>query len=723
MIEQQQPPIAPAQEFPPTKARSEPPGAGREPARQRTLARRISTIIAVTLVAFLSLYAGITTIIEGRRFDAAVEKDLLLLDAVVTAARGRLSDAFQLGDGTFLREQLSGLAGEIPGVVVARAYDTDGRLLASLKPLLPGDSLLRLQPGAPPRAVSTLGDELVAWLARPVYLRSALGAGEGPLLGHLVLGTSQTKNTEARWTSTAVLIVVGALTLGAMVLSVQLVISRALLRPVRAFSDGSRRIARGDLTQRFAEHDADEIGTLGRAMNAMIADLATMIRSVRAGAGEVDGAADQIVESARVVLADSRSQQELLHSAEEAAQSVGRLLRDAIDSIQSLLAMSEGVSISTAELQLAIREIGRAAEYLAESVARVEGAAEEEVEAIHQVNVAVSQLGAFVSETADLARHMDETLRNVESTVRKSLDLSLSVTERAARGREAVERSKVGMDEIRSAFNVTGEGIERLRGHSVQIGEVVRVIDGVTKQVNLLALNASIIASKSGEHGQSFGVVATEIGDLAERTSVSASQIAGLVERFQHDLAFCVASMRQGREAVENGEALAEEALGVLSGILTSSQESASIVKAITDATLRHVDEGKRIVELMAEVRERVHRIGRLTSHQTEESHRILDAAQRMGTTTRDVKRASGAQSRGGQLITQTMDRAREIVREATAIAGEQERVMARLGEVMRVFQELTSRNLRRAETMSTSVQELHGAAGVLTKEVQKFTL
>jgi methyl-accepting chemotaxis protein len=688
----------------------------------RGLARRVSAIIVGILTAFGGVYAGITTVIEGNRFEAAVEKDLLLLDAVITAARERLSDAFQLRDPSFLLEQLRSLAGDIPGVVTARAYDVEGRLITSVKPVLPDDPV-RVGRAGPGRGVSRIHDEDVAWLARPIHLRAALGSQEGPLLGYLVLGTSQAQNTQARWTSTTLFLGSGALTLFAMITAVQLVVSRTLLRPVRAFSEQSRLVARGDLTQRFPVRGQDEISDLAVAVNAMVADLASMIRRVREVTGQVQRATEQIIDSATVVLTDSRAQKEFLHSAEQAAQGIGRLLRDAIASIQKLAALSEEVTRSTEELQTAIQEIARAGENLDDSVREVTLAAAEQVEAIRQVNLAVSQLTTFVTETANLAQQMDETLRNVETTVRQSLDLSLSVAERARRGREAVLAANAGMEQIHSAFQVTGDGIERLRGHSVQVGEIVLVINGVIKQVNLLALNASIIASQPGERGLGFNVVANEIRDLAERTQVSASKIAGLVERFQADLEFCVASMRTGHEAVENGQALTAEAMSVLSGILSSSQQSASIVQAITEATQRHVAEGRRIAELMAEVRERVERINRLTTEQTEESRRILDSARRMAAATRDVKRATGEQSKGSLLIAQTMEKALRVAHQASGIAAEQDLVTARLAEVMRLFADLTEKNLRSALGMEEAIEGLKAAAPALTEEVRKFNL
>jgi methyl-accepting chemotaxis protein len=69
------------------------------------------------------------------------------------------------------------------------------------------------------------------------------------------------------------------------------------------------------------------------------------------------------------------------------------------------------------------------------------------------------------------------------------------------------------------------------------------------------------------------------------------------------------------------------------------------------------------------------------------------------------------------------MDKAREIVRQAQGIASEQDRVMARLVEVMRMFQELSERNLRSAESLAGAIAGLQQRAGALGEEVRKFTL
>jgi methyl-accepting chemotaxis protein len=96
------------------------------------------------------------------------------------------------------------------------------------------------------------------------------------------------------------------------------------------------------------------------------------------------------------------------------------------------------------------------------------------------------------------------------------------------------------------------ERMGSLRGKSHEIGEVVRLIDNIAFRTNILALNASVEASKAGEAGRGFAVVALEVRSLAIRGADAARHIGDIVSRSTEDIEL------SGALAEETGVALAK---------------------------------------------------------------------------------------------------------------------------------------------------------------------
>ncbi|MGM0691313.1 MAG: PAS domain S-box protein [Pseudomonadota bacterium] len=127
-----------------------------------------------------------------------------------------------------------------------------------------------------------------------------------------------------------------------------------------------------------------------------------------------------------------------------------------------------------------------------------------------------------ITNTLRLARPDGEML-DLEVMLNPVVNESGKLVKLIAYGTDVSERNRM-VDHTRTA----------LEGVLDRIGGIVKSIDGIADQTNLLSLNAAIEAARAGPHGRGFAVVAEEVRALAKRSSVSVGEIGDLLEQTRH---------------------------------------------------------------------------------------------------------------------------------------------------------------------------------------------
>ncbi|MBO3622991.1 chemotaxis protein, partial [Pseudomonas aeruginosa] len=100
-------------------------------------------------------------------------------------------------------------------------------------------------------------------------------------------------------------------------------------------------------------------------------------------------------------------------------------------------------------------------------------------------------------------------------------------------GKQVVEQTIRAMNELSEKIIASCDNIEALNSRTVNIGQILAVIKGISEQTNLLSLNAAIVAALGGEAGSGFAVVADVVRKLAHVAQESALQIEIMIEELQ----------------------------------------------------------------------------------------------------------------------------------------------------------------------------------------------
>ena len=226
--------------------------------------------------------------------------------------------------------------------------------------------------------------------------------------------------------------------------------------------------------------------------------------------------------------------------------------------------------------------VAAAAEELSVNGTQVSQASREQASQSTHVASAVEEMSATANEMTRNAQVMAQTAQDLSGT--------------AMKGGEVVANSMRGMEAVASTMHVSADRIQVLGQRSQEIGEIIRVIEDIADQTNLLALNAAIEAARAGEQGRGFAVVADEVRKLAERTGKATKEIAGVIETVQAGTKEAVTSMEAGTTEVQTGMDLVNEAGTRLNEIVDGVQKVTTMVQQLAGS----IDEQTQATEQIA---------------------------------------------------------------------------------------------------------------------------
>ena len=312
----------------------------------------------------------------------------------------------------------------------------------------------------------------------------------------------------------------------------------------------------GDLTCRININMIDDFGVLISSVNTLIEKLSSMVK-------DLQSETHAVTESAGIIS----------KSAKYATGAIGVMNHSLQHIDENSKKQDELVAVTGENLVM-----------LADSIDTVKLHVTQQTEAVQSISTAISKMTDSISSVANIAKQAQE--------------VSQGLSERSDIGNTAVEHAVTTMKEIQLV--------------SEEVRKLLKVIQGIASQTNLLSMNAAIEAAHAGEFGAGFAVVADEVRSLASSSSSSARDIQIKIKEMMEKTTAGVEAITSAGTAFQ--------------GIRDNVIENAALVKNIYDAMIEQNQGAADTKQAADDLVEAIHAIRDLAEEETEEAGKLRES-------------------------------------------------------------------------------------------------
>lgn len=398
--------------------------------------------------------------------------------------------------------------------------------------------------------------------AKWAYIIKPIFAGKDYVGSYLLF--SPTKDTAAIHNRAILIFLVVSITLAIIATLLAVWISGLITRPIGIIANNMKAIAEGNYDARPNIQYNDEIGQMSKEMNTMLDTISKYLQTEQEYKSFQNNLRDLMIVAADIADGDLVSRR-------------AKVTQD------QLGALADSFNLMANELQDVIKQIQNITVTIDDKT--------------NNIVEPISELTTIIENEVDKINKIAKTIQGIANDIKNIMVLTENIRLQSDNSIQIARDGKTILGESVKGTNLASSQIEVAAGKmanftkiAYDIIKVSNVISEIAEQTNVLALNASLEATRAGEQGKGFAVVADEIRSLADNTNQSAQAISSMIKNITRETQDLLNAITEANKSMKENIESSQKAQQSLEEIMSANENLALQIRIINDTVKNQSD-------------------------------------------------------------------------------------------------------------------------------------